>query len=124
MVLCKLHSFWTLLTLNVLQEYIGQLRTAPTLLFLLACPISPTMLDGGLCAVYSVVHTMLTNLHRWYYWLFSILLGCSLIIAFFLLPETRFQRSPMSTEGRVVYTDEFGTTHVLSDEEARERFGG
>jgi MFS family permease len=60
---------------------------------------------------------------RWYYWLFAITLGLSIMFAFFLLPETRFQRPASSVNGQIIYTDEFGTTHFLSDEDARERFG-
>ncbi|KAI0471023.1 major facilitator superfamily domain-containing protein [Xylariaceae sp. FL0804] len=60
---------------------------------------------------------------RWYYWLFAITLGASIVMAVFLLPETRFARPAASVNGRVVLTDEFGATHFLSDEEARARFG-
>ncbi|KAI1845751.1 hypothetical protein JX266_008116 [Neoarthrinium moseri] len=60
---------------------------------------------------------------RWYYWLFAITLGLSILISIFLLPETRFQRPAASLNGQIVYTDEFGATHFLSDEDARERFG-
>lgn len=60
---------------------------------------------------------------RWYYWLFAITLGASLLSAVFFLPETRFQRPAASLSGQVVYTDEFGATHILSDADARERFG-
>ncbi|KIW05425.1 uncharacterized protein PV09_03935 [Verruconis gallopava] len=60
---------------------------------------------------------------RWYYWLFGITLGVSALMVVFLLPETKFFRSPTSLDGQVVYTDEFGTTHIVSDEEARERWG-
>lgn len=60
---------------------------------------------------------------RWYYWLFAIALGTSLILVVFLCPETRFSRGLQALNGQAVYTDEFGATHILSDAEARERFG-
>jgi hypothetical protein len=60
---------------------------------------------------------------QWFYWLLTILAVVGTLGAFFLLPETRYQRDPMSLNGQVVYTDEFGVTLVLSDSEARERFG-
>lgn len=41
----------------------------------------------------------------------------------FLSPETKYLRSPTALNGEVVFTDEFGTTHILSDEEVRARFG-
>lgn len=50
-------------------------------------------------------------------------MGLSLVLAIFFLPETRFSRPPMAFSGKTVYTDEFGHTHVLTHEEAQERFG-
>ncbi|KAH9901750.1 major facilitator superfamily domain-containing protein [Xylariomycetidae sp. FL2044] len=66
---------------------------------------------------------------RWYYWLFAVALGASILSSIFLLPETRFPRPAALVDGRVVYTDEFGATHFFSfrsgdEEEARRRFGG
>lgn len=60
---------------------------------------------------------------RWYYWLFAITLGVSTLLVIFCLPETKYFRSATSINGQVVYTDDFGHTHVISDEEARVRFG-
>ncbi|KAK6429788.1 hypothetical protein LTR95_014060, partial [Oleoguttula sp. CCFEE 5521] len=40
-----------------------------------------------------------------------------------VLPETRYNRSPLALDGQVIHTDEFGVTTVLSDEESRDRFG-
>ena len=57
---------------------------------------------------------------RWFYWLLTIFSGFGCLLAFVCLPETRYNRSPMSVRGQVVHTDEFGVTRVLSDEEARE----
>jgi len=53
----------------------------------------------------------------------AIFCGIGTVLAFFLLPETRYQRSPLSMNGQVHHTDEFGVTQILSDEEARARFG-
>jgi hypothetical protein len=58
--------------------------------------------------------------HRWFYWLMAIFSGFGGLIAFVCLPETRYNRSPMSVRGQVVHTDEFGVTRILSDDEARE----
>lgn len=40
-------------------------------------------------------------------------------MVFFCLPETRYTRSAMSMGGQMYYTDEFGVTLAISDEEAR-----
>lgn len=60
---------------------------------------------------------------RWYYWLFAITLAFGAITAFLFLPETRFQRPLALVNGYVVYTDDFGHTQFLTDDEARERLG-
>ncbi|KAK3671648.1 hypothetical protein LTR78_008381 [Recurvomyces mirabilis] len=60
---------------------------------------------------------------RWFYWLLTILGAVGFALIFFLVPETRYSRSPMAMEGQVCYTDEFGHTMLLTDAEARERFG-
>ena len=60
---------------------------------------------------------------RWFYWVLAILAGSGTTLAFFCLPETRYQRSPQFLTGQVHYTDEFGVTQILSDVEARERLG-
>ncbi|KAG8628572.1 hypothetical protein KVT40_004445 [Elsinoe batatas] len=60
---------------------------------------------------------------RYFYWVLAIFAGVGLILGFFLLVETRFQRKPTSMNGQVVHTDEWGVTHILSDAEARARFG-
>lgn len=41
-------------------------------------------------------------------------------MAVLFLPETRFNRPAALIDGHVVYTDEFGATHFLTDQEARE----
>lgn len=60
---------------------------------------------------------------RWFYWLFVITMAISFIFAFFLLPETRFARLPITLSGKTIHTDEFGHTMVLDNEEAMRRFG-
>ncbi|KAF4549102.1 Hypothetical protein D9617_23g005170 [Elsinoe fawcettii] len=60
---------------------------------------------------------------RYFYWVLAIFAAVGLILGFFLLVETRFQRNPTSMNGQVVHTDEWGVTHILSDAEARARFG-
>lgn len=60
---------------------------------------------------------------RWFYWVLSIFAGVGVLVGFFLLPETRYTRSPTSMNGEIIHTDEWGVTHFLTDAEARERFG-
>ncbi|KAF2768451.1 MFS general substrate transporter [Teratosphaeria nubilosa] len=60
---------------------------------------------------------------RWYYFFFVIIMGVGLLFAIFFLPETRFPRSPMAISGKTIYTDDFGHTHILSNDEAIGRFG-
>lgn len=60
---------------------------------------------------------------RWFYWVLSVFAGVGLVGGFFLLSETRYTRSPTSMNGQVIFTDEWGVTHFLTDAEARERLG-
>ncbi|KAK6423260.1 hypothetical protein LTR95_016563 [Oleoguttula sp. CCFEE 5521] len=60
---------------------------------------------------------------RWFYWLLTILCAFGTVLMIFLLPETRYNRSPLALDGQIIHTDEFGVTTVLSDEESRDRFG-
>lgn len=55
---------------------------------------------------------------RWYYWVFAITVGVSLVIAFFFAFETRYSRPVMALDGRVVVTDDFGVTRTLEGGEA------
>ena len=41
-------------------------------------------------------------------------------MAFFFAFETRFHRGATAIDGQLIYTDDFGTTRVLSDAEAQE----
>lgn len=60
---------------------------------------------------------------RYFYYVLAIFAAAGLVIGFFLLSETRYTRSPASLNGQVVFTDEWGITHFLTDAEARERIG-
>ncbi|KAK3661735.1 hypothetical protein LTR56_000226 [Elasticomyces elasticus] len=71
----------------------------------------------------SVSYLVAATSWRWFYWLLTILVAFGSVLGFFLLAETRYERSPSSLDGQVSYTDEFGVTVVLSDDEAIERFG-
>lgn len=57
---------------------------------------------------------------RWYYWIFSIAVGIGVVLTFFCAFETRFSRPATSIDGTVIITDEFGVTHILSDDEAQD----
>ncbi|EMD86506.1 hypothetical protein COCC4DRAFT_135670 [Bipolaris maydis ATCC 48331] len=57
---------------------------------------------------------------RWYYWVFVITIAFGLVLAFLLAFETQFTRSPASLDGLLVWTDEFGVTRIVPDEEAQE----
>lgn len=60
---------------------------------------------------------------RWFYWFFTIMMGCSIPVAVFALPETRYSRPAKAISGRTIFTDEFGHTHIMSNDEALEVFG-
>ncbi|KAG9668430.1 MFS general substrate transporter, partial [Aureobasidium melanogenum] len=60
---------------------------------------------------------------RYFYWVLGIFAATGIVAALFLLSETRYTRSPASMNGQVLFTDEWGVTHFLTDAEARERFG-
>ena len=55
---------------------------------------------------------------RWFCWLLSILAGSGTLMVFFIVPETRFSRSPLAMNGQVYHTDEFGVTQILTVSEA------
>ncbi|KAK8056158.1 hypothetical protein PG993_001385 [Apiospora rasikravindrae] len=57
---------------------------------------------------------------RWYYWVFVITIAVGLVFVIFGGFETKFARPATSLDGCVVYTDEFGVTHVVPDNEAQE----
>ncbi|KAF9885049.1 hypothetical protein FE257_000780 [Aspergillus nanangensis] len=55
---------------------------------------------------------------RWYYGLYSIVSGVGVLFAYFLAFETRYSRPPAALDGRLVLTDDFGVTRILSTGEA------
>ncbi|KAL4903079.1 hypothetical protein BDW74DRAFT_56395 [Aspergillus multicolor] len=57
---------------------------------------------------------------RWYYWVFAITIAVGLLLAFFLGFETSYQRSSQFVHGRLVITDQFGVTRMLTVDETRE----
>jgi len=57
---------------------------------------------------------------RWYYWVFVITLAIGLVIAVLCGFETQFTRSPASLDGLLVFTDEFGVTKIVPDDEAQD----
>ncbi|KAK8138499.1 hypothetical protein PG984_001879 [Apiospora sp. TS-2023a] len=56
---------------------------------------------------------------RWYYWVFVITIAVGLVLVVFGGFETKFTRPATSLDGCVVYTDEFGVTHVVPDSEGQ-----
>jgi hypothetical protein len=60
---------------------------------------------------------------RYFYWVLAIFAGVGLLLGFFFLIETRYERSPMSMNGHVVHTDEWSITHFLTHDEAMDRLG-
>lgn len=56
----------------------------------------------------SISYLVAATSWRWFYWLLTILGGFGTIMGVLLLAETRYQRSPMSLNGQIVHTDEFG----------------
>lgn len=58
-----------------------------------------------------------------FYWFFAVTLGLSTLLVVFLAPETKFQRSPTLLNGQVIYTDEFGTTRIVTDPIAIAQYG-
>jgi MFS family permease len=57
---------------------------------------------------------------RWYYWVFVITVAVGVVIAFFFGFETQFTRSAASVDGRLIFTDEFGVTNIIPDDQAQE----
>lgn len=58
---------------------------------------------------------------RIYYWVYVAAVGVGFILVVFGAFETRFARPVASLDGQVVFTDIYGVTHVLSDQEAQSR---
>ncbi|KAL4981887.1 major facilitator superfamily domain-containing protein [Aspergillus falconensis] len=57
---------------------------------------------------------------RWYYWVFAITIAVGLLLAIFFGFETSYQRSSQFIHGRMVVTDQFGVTRMLSEDETRQ----
>lgn len=57
---------------------------------------------------------------RWYYWVFAITVAAGLILAIFFGFETSYQRSSQFVNGRLVITDQFGVTRMLTEYETQE----
>ena len=56
---------------------------------------------------------------RWFYWVYVIAISIGLVLVIFGAFETRFARAATAIDGQVIVTDDFGVTHVLTDQEAR-----
>ncbi|RMY33802.1 hypothetical protein D0866_05678 [Hortaea werneckii] len=59
---------------------------------------------------------------QWFYWLLLILAVVGTLMVFFVVPETKYYRSPLAIDGQVYHTDEFGVTQAFSVADA-ERLG-
>ncbi|KAM0786291.1 hypothetical protein ACM66B_001770 [Microbotryomycetes sp. NB124-2] len=58
---------------------------------------------------------------RSYYWVFAGTVSFGLLLNFFLIPESRFDRPPACIDGQMVYTDAYGEQITLNDEQAAEK---
>jgi hypothetical protein len=56
---------------------------------------------------------------RWFYWVYVIAVGAGLIIVLLGCFETRYQRRAQILNGRVIVTDDYGVTQVLTGEQAQ-----
>ncbi|KAH7021361.1 major facilitator superfamily domain-containing protein [Microdochium trichocladiopsis] len=54
---------------------------------------------------------------QWFYWVYVITIATGFVASIFGAFETRFARPAMSVDGVIVYTDEFGVTHVVPSDE-------
>ncbi|KAI7541025.1 MFS general substrate transporter [Hortaea werneckii] len=59
---------------------------------------------------------------QWFYWLLLILAVVGTFMVAFVVPETRYYRSPLAIDGQIYHTDEFGVTQAFSVADA-ERLG-
>lgn len=57
---------------------------------------------------------------RWYYWVFVIMLAVGMVIAVFFGFETQFTRPAASVDGLLIYTDEYGVTTIIPDDQAQD----
>lgn len=57
---------------------------------------------------------------RWYYWVFVITLSVGIVIAILFAFETQFSRPAASVDGLLVFTDEYGVTNIIPDDQAQD----
>ncbi|KAB8205705.1 major facilitator superfamily domain-containing protein [Aspergillus parasiticus] len=57
---------------------------------------------------------------RWFYWVFAIAVAIGLILVVFGGFETAYKRNAQFVNGRMVTTDRFGVTRMLTEDETRE----
>ncbi|KAL3445032.1 major facilitator superfamily domain-containing protein [Aspergillus insuetus] len=57
---------------------------------------------------------------RWYYWVFTIAVAIGLVLMVLFGFETKYQRSSQFLNGRLVVTDQFGVTRMLTEHETQE----
>ncbi|EED24414.1 conserved hypothetical protein [Talaromyces stipitatus ATCC 10500] len=57
---------------------------------------------------------------RWYYWVFMIAVAIGLVMVVFGGFETGYKRSSQFINGRMVLTDQYGVTRLLTEHETRE----
>lgn len=57
---------------------------------------------------------------RWYYWVFAITIAFGLVLAVLFQFETSYRRSSQFVNGRLIVTDQFGVTRMLTELETRE----
>jgi hypothetical protein len=80
--------------------------------------MTQTVFSGFLNIVSSYINAALG--WQWYYWVFVITIAVGLVLSIFGAYETRFARPAMSIDGVVVYTDDFGVTHVVPADEVED----
>ncbi|KAI6908333.1 hypothetical protein D0868_08201 [Hortaea werneckii] len=75
-------------------------------------------------AIFTITVSFLVADTNWqrFYWLLLILAVVGTLMVFFIVPETRYNRSPQAIDGQIYHTDEFGVTQAFSVADA-ERLG-
>lgn len=75
-------------------------------------------------AIFTITVSFLVADTNWqrFYWLLRILAVVGTLMVFFIVPETRYNRSPQAIDGQIYHTDEFGVTQAFSVADA-ERLG-
>ncbi|KXJ92550.1 major facilitator superfamily domain-containing protein [Microdochium bolleyi] len=80
--------------------------------------MTQTVFSGVLNIVSSYINASLG--WQWYYWVFVITIGVGFVFSIFGAYETRFARPAINVDGVVVYTDDYGVTHVVAAEEVQD----